>query len=200
MKALGFQLLESTVLSIRWLQIPTCAPTQRVPERQEARRRCRRANEARAQVPGWAVQAVGWLKVPRFNARNRSTKTPVSSAGFNYELAPLQRGRHGEGAELLRGDEEQEGRSAQPALIGRNYITDRDSAPVQCNDSIVHRWYWYTNILWLTIFDQSEPVAHPYRKEKWVKGTMKVSRSSTGEIVEDYEPRRNCRPRWLRGR
>ena len=73
-------------------------------------------------------------------------------------------------------------------MIGRNYITDRDSAPVQCNDSIVHRWYWYTNILWLTIFDQSEPVAHPYRKEKWVKGTLKVSRSSTGEIVEDYEP------------
>ena len=29
------------------------------------------------------------MKAPGFNARNRSTKTPVSSAGFNLELAPL---------------------------------------------------------------------------------------------------------------
>ena len=32
------------------------------------------------------MQSVGWLKAPRFNARNRSTKTPISSAGFNWEL------------------------------------------------------------------------------------------------------------------
>ena len=37
---------------------------------------------------------VGWLKAPRFNARNHSMKTPVSSDGFNWELAPLHRGEH----------------------------------------------------------------------------------------------------------
>ena len=44
------------------------------------------------------MQAVGWLKArPMFNARNHSTKTPVSpSAGFNWELArtPTPGGRH----------------------------------------------------------------------------------------------------------
>ena len=50
---------------------------------------------------GRAVQAEGWLKAPRFNARNCSTKTPVSSAGFNWELAPLQ---HGEVAARQLGD------------------------------------------------------------------------------------------------
>ena len=34
------------------------------------------------------------MKAPSgFNARNRSVKTPVSSAGFNWELAPLRLGR-----------------------------------------------------------------------------------------------------------
>ena len=33
------------------------------------------------------MQAVGWLKAPRFNARNRSRKTPVSSAGLNCQPA-----------------------------------------------------------------------------------------------------------------
>ena len=53
---------------------------------------------------GMAVQAVGWFKVesnPRFNARNRSRKTPVSSAGFNWELAPLQRGGGARGEALV---------------------------------------------------------------------------------------------------
>ena len=38
---------------------------------------------------GRAVQAVGWLRAPRFNARDLSTKIPVSSAGFNWEVAAL---------------------------------------------------------------------------------------------------------------
>ena len=46
----------------------------------------------RAHSHGRDVQAVGWLKAPRFNARNRSTKTPGSSAGFNWEHAPLRQG------------------------------------------------------------------------------------------------------------
>ena len=35
------------------------------------------------------------LKAPRFNARNRSMKAPLSSVGFNWELAPLQHGGGG---------------------------------------------------------------------------------------------------------
>ena len=43
-------------------------------------------------------------------------------------------------------------------------MTERDSAPVQYNGILQHSRYWYTKVLWLTIFDQSEPVAHPYLK------------------------------------
>ena len=54
-------------------------------------------------------------------------------------------------------------RDVPPALvIGRQYVTERDSAPVQYNGIVYHSRYWYTKVWWLTRFDQSEPVAHPY--------------------------------------
>ena len=61
------------------------------------------------------------------------------------------------------------GRDVQPGapVIGRHYVTERDSAPIQYNGIVLLSRYWYTKVCWLTLFDQSEPVAHPYREGVW---------------------------------
>ena len=61
------------------------------------------------------------------------------------------------------------GRDAQPALvIGRHYITERDSAPVQYNGIVQHGRYWYTNVLWLplVVANQSPRLRIPTSHER----------------------------------
>ena len=86
-------------------------------------------------------KAVGWLKAPRPRGSTQRLKplnedSQVSSAGFNWELAPpLRRGHGGVLVDVRRGAAPgarpgevhrrkvgRGGRDVQPALIGRHYI------------------------------------------------------------------------------
>ena len=76
----------------RWFQLGACTPLHRGESHASFLLHLPPTNDA-PKVGRCKLSCRSVESAPRFNARNRSMKTPVSNAGFNWELAPLYQGR-----------------------------------------------------------------------------------------------------------